>query len=250
MKKQISIFTTAGYPEIDSLNKQLEMFETFDIDFCEVGIPFSDPMADGPTIQETSMKAIANGMNIDLIFQQLSTRKANTPIYLMGYLNPIVQYGMETFLKKCVDVNISGLILPDVSMEIYERNYKTAFEKFNIPLCFLVTPRTTNDRIQKAASLSKKGFLYLVSTNQITGGESNSDEALQDRYEEVMTLAGDTKVMIGFGIHDRASFDTKTRHVNGGIIGSAFLRALNDGKEQAFLTEITGKDEEIVNFAG
>jgi tryptophan synthase alpha chain len=250
MKKQISIFTTAGYPEIDSLNKQLEMFEAFDIDFCEVGIPFSDPMADGPTIQETSMKAIANGMNIDLILQQLSTRKANTPIYLMGYLNPIVQYGMETFLKKCVDVNISGLILPDVSMEIYERNYKTAFEKFNIPLCFLVTPRTTNDRIQKAASLSKKGFLYLVSTNQITGGESNSDEALQDRYEEVMTLAGDTKVMIGFGIHDRASFDTKTRHVNGGIIGSAFLRALNDGKEQAFLTEITGNDEKIVNFVG
>ncbi len=249
MKKQISIFTTAGYPKIDSLNAQLDLFEAYDIDFCEVGISFSDPMADGPTIQETSMKAIANGMNIDLIFQQLSERKANTPIYLMGYLNPIVQYGMETFLEKCTTTNISGLILPDVSMEIYERNYKEAFEKFDIPLCFLVTPRTTDDRIKKAAELSKKGFLYLVSTNQITGGEGNSDEKLQDRYEEVKSLAGDTKVMIGFGIHDRASFDSKTKHVDGGIIGSAFLRALNDGKEQAFLTEITGKDKKIANFA-
>ncbi len=249
MKKEISIFTTAGYPEIDSLNEQLKLFERFDIDFCEVGIPFSDPMADGPTIQQTSMQAIENGMHIDLIFEQLAKRKTSTPVYLMGYLNPILPYGMEHFLEKCVATKVAGLIIPDVSMEIYEKNYKDSFEKYGIPLCFLVTPRTSDERIQKAAELSREGFLYLVSTNQITGGKGNNDTSLQDRYAAVKKLAGTTKVMIGFGIHDRASFQEKTAHVDGGIIGSAFLRALNHGKEVDFLAEITGKNAKITNLA-
>lgn len=248
MKKEISIFTTAGYPEIDSLKEQLELFETFDIDFCEVGIPFSDPMADGPTIQETSMKALSNGMNINLIFEQLAIRKSTIPIYLMGYLNPILQFGVDEFLKKCEATKVKGLILPDVSMEIYERNYKDSFEKYNIPLCFLVTPRTSNERIQKAAELSKEGFLYLVSTNQITGGKGNNDASLQDRYQVVKKLAGPTKVMIGFGIHDSNSFEEKTKNVDGGIIGSAFLRAVKKRDEENFLAEVTGKRKKIVNL--
>lgn len=248
MKKEISIFTTAGYPKLDSLNEQLQLLEDFDIDFCEVGIPFSDPMADGPTIQETSMKALQNGMNIDLLFKQLSDRKSAIPIYLMGYLNPIVQYGVEEFLEKCLENKISGLIIPDVSMEIYERNYRQQFEASGIPLCFLVTPRTSNERIEKAAQLSNEGFLYLVSTNQITGGTGNSNGSLQDRYAEVKSLAGSTKVMIGFGIHDRASFLEKTNHVDGGIIGSAFLRAIQKNEEKSFLAEITNKKEKMSTF--
>tara|TARA_B100000508_G_scaffold130740_1_gene118350 strand:- start:57234 stop:57989 length:756 start_codon:yes stop_codon:yes gene_type:complete len=249
MKKEISIFTTAGYPEIDSLNRQLDLLEEFEIDFCEVGIPFSDPMADGPTIQETSMKAISNGMNIDLLFKQLSERQSNTPIYLMGYLNPIEQYGIERFLKKCVDNQIIGLILPDVSIEIYERNYRRLFEEYGISLCFLVTPRTSDDRIKRAAELSKNGFLYLVSTNQITGGTSKSQNSLDDRYLEVKKLAGSTKVMIGFGIHDRKSFEQKTAHVDGGIIGSAFLRAVQNNETESFLRGITNKTEKISTLA-
>lgn len=248
MKKQISIFTTAGYPEIDSLNEQLSLMENYAIDFCEVGIPFSDPMADGPTIQETSMEALSNGMNINLIFEQLSVRKASIPVYLMGYLNPILQFGVEEFLKKCTATKVKGLILPDVSMEIYERNYQQLFERYDIPLCFLVTPRTSDERIKKAAQLSKDGFLYLVSTNQITGGTGNVDTSLQARYKEVKIVAGDTKVMIGFGIHDSNSFEEKTKSVDGGIIGSAFLRAVKKGEEEDFLTEITGKREKIVNL--
>lgn len=242
MKKAISIFTTAGYPRVDSLNEQLELFEQYDIDFCEVGIPFSDPMADGPTIQATSMQALENGMNINLIFDQLSERTSQIPIYLMGYLNPIVQFGMDNFLKKCVDTNVAGLILPDVSMEIYQRNYRETFRKHKVPLCFLVTPRTSDARIQKASKLSKDGFLYLVSTNQITGSESNTDNALNQRYSEVKDLAGDTKVMIGFGIHNNKSFLEKTENVDGGIIGSAFLRAVKKGDEKKFLAEMTEKD--------
>lgn len=233
----LSIFTTAGYPKIDDLHRQLELFENKNVDFIELGIPFSDPMADGPTIQETSSVALENGMNLDLLFEQLNERKSTLPIVLMGYLNPILLFGLERFLELAKKANVSGFIIPDLEIDLYQQRYKSTFEAFDIPVCFLVTPRTSDERIQKAAELSKDGFVYLVSTNSITGGEVFGNNQLSARYEAVKNLCGATPVMIGFGISSRTSFKDATKNLNGGIIGSAYLKALKKGEESEFLNQ-------------
>mgnify|MGYP003113692772 CR=1 FL=1 len=236
-KHLLSIFTTAGYPEIDDFHRQLAIFDSKNVDFIELGIPFSDPMADGPTIQETSTVALQNGMNLDLLFEQLNKRNSTLPIVLMGYLNPILLFGLKRFLEQAKKANVSGFIIPDLEIDLFEQRYKAIFDAFNIPVCFLVTPRTSNARIQKAAELSKDGFVYLVSTNSITGGEVEGNNQLSSRYAEIKELCDSTPVMIGFGISDRNSFDNATKNLNGGIIGSAYLKALKKGEEEAFLNE-------------
>jgi len=234
-KKQLSLFTTAGYPNIYSLNKHLDLFEQKGVDFVEVGIPFSDPLADGPTIQDSSAVALRNGMKLNILFDQLSDRKVKTPIILMGYINPILQFGLEEFLKKSKEIGVSGLVLPDLSVELYEKKYKALFEKYNIPLNFLITPSSDDERIKRCAKLSEKGFIYLVSSNSTTGSNVNSEIDLSQRYKEIKQLCGETKVIIGFGIKDRNSFLEKTKYVDGGIIGSAFIKAAGEGKEDEFL---------------
>jgi tryptophan synthase alpha chain len=154
--KQLSIFLTAGFPFIDSLTGQLEELESYQIDFIEVGIPFSDPLADGPIIQNTSQVALKNGMNLDLIFKQLAKRSTKIPLVLMGYINPIISFGLEKFLKICKRVNISAVIIPDMSLEIYDRFYSVYFEKNNVSPCFLITLKTPKDRIRKMCERSKK----------------------------------------------------------------------------------------------
>jgi tryptophan synthase alpha chain len=236
-KPLLSIFTTAGYPKIDDLDRQLELFDRKNVDFIELGIPFSDPMADGPIIQETSADALQNGMNLDLLFKQLNQRKSTLPIVLMGYLNPILLFGLERFLEESKKANVSGFIIPDLEIDLYQERYKNIFDAFDIPVCFLVTPRSSDTRIQKAAALSKDGFVYLVSTNSITGGEVSGNNQLSARYAEIKKLCGTTPVMIGFGISDRKSFDDATKNLNGGIIGSSFLKALKKGEESEFLNQ-------------
>ncbi|PHR44614.1 MAG: tryptophan synthase subunit alpha [Fluviicola sp.] len=236
-KPLLSIFTTAGYPKIDDLDRQLALFDSKNVNFIELGIPFSDPMADGPTIQETSTIALQNGMNLDILFGQLNERKSTLPIVLMGYLNPILLFGLERFLELSKKANVSGFIIPDLEIDLYQERYKSIFEAFEIPVCFLVTPRTTDARIQKAAELSKNGFVYLVSTNSITGGEVAGNNKLSARYEEIKSLCGATPVMIGFGISDRHSFNGAAKNLNGGIIGSAYLKALKKGEETEFLNQ-------------
>lgn len=236
-KPLLSIFTTAGYPKIDDLYRQLALFESKNVDFIELGIPFSDPMADGPTIQETSTAALQNGMNLDLLFEQLNERKPTLPIVLMGYLNPILLFGLKRFLEQAKKANVSGFIIPDLEIDLFQQRYKAIFDEFKIPVCFLVTPRTSKARIQKAAELSKDGFVYLVSTNSITGGEVEGNDQLSSRYAEIKKLCGSTPVMIGFGISDRRSFDETTKNLNGGIIGSAYLKALKKGEESEFLNQ-------------
>jgi tryptophan synthase alpha chain len=236
-KPLLSIFTTAGYPKIDDLDRQLELFDSKNVDFIELGIPFSDPMADGPTIQETSAAALQNGMNLDLLFKQLNERKSTLPIVLMGYLNPILLYGLKRFLEQAKKATVSGFIIPDLEIDLFEQRYKAIFDEFKIPVCFLVTPRTSNARIQKAAELSKDGFVYLVSTNSITGGKVSGNDQLSSRYREMKKLCDSTPVMIGFGISDSKSFDDATKNLNGGIIGSAYLKALKKGHEEEFLNQ-------------
>lgn len=237
----LSIFTTAGFPTINSLNPQLELLTKMNVDFVEVGIPFSDPMADGPVIQQSSMTALKNGMNLTLLFEQLAQRTSPIPIVLMGYLNPVLQFGLEKFLTLAKQNNVSGLILPDLSAELYEDRYQEIFEKYDIPVCFLVTPKTKNERITHAANLSKNGFIYLVSSNSTTGGAQKSNHDLATRYREIKSLCNTTPVVIGFGIRDKASFDKATQGLDGGIIGSAFIKALEREEEEVFLGELTLK---------
>lgn len=236
-KKQVSIFITAGYPTIDSTMEQILMLQEKGIDFIELGIPFSDPMADGPAIQETSNLALQNGMNLDLLFTIIEQNKAkiHVPLVMMGYFNPIFLFGLERFLQKCSDLNIKHLIIPDISLEVYERNYQTQFEKYGVSLCFLVTPLTTDDRIIKMAEHSKNGFIYLVSQNAITGENKDSSSSLEQRYTEIKKLCKETPVMLGFGIQNKFDVEKAHQFTDGAIIGTAYLKALKLGQEEAFL---------------
>lgn len=235
----LSIFTTAGFPKQDSLNDQLELLTKMNVDFVEVGIPFSDPMADGPVIQASSMKALKNGMNLTVLFEQLAQRTTEIPIILMGYFNPVLQFGLEKFLTLAHENKVSGFVLPDLSAELYQSKYQSIFEKYNIPVCFLVTPKTADDRIKKAAKLSEKGFIYLVSSNSTTGSIKINNDALSKRYQEIKSLCGNTPVVIGFGIRDESSFEKATKGLDGGIIGSAFIKALESQEENSFLKELS-----------
>jgi tryptophan synthase alpha chain len=239
-KKQISIFITAGYPTLESTTEQILNLQASGIDFIEVGIPFSDPMADGPVIQETSSVALANGMQMDLLFDQLSSIKTQVtiPLVLMGYLNPVLQYGLDKFLEKCKTLEIASVILPDMSLELYERFYKTQFENYQIPVSFLITPLTNDDRIQKIAKISANSFVYLVSVTSITGGKIKIDNNIVNRYDEIKRRCSDTPVMIGFGISNSSDVKNAQKHSDGAIIGSAYLKAVANGDSASFVNEL------------
>ena len=238
--KQISIFITAGYPTLESTTEQILVLQSKGVDFIEVGIPFSDPMADGPVIQETSAIALANGMQMDILFDQLASiqYQVRIPLVLMGYLNPVLQYGIDKFLAKCKELSIASVILPDMSLELYERLYKTQFEKYEIAVSFLITPLTDDDRIQKIAQISAKSFVYLVSVTSITGGKIRIDDKVVNRYDEIKKLCGETPMMIGFGISNSSDVKNAQRHSDGAIIGSAYLKAVNRGESIVFVEEL------------
>ncbi|MFT5859161.1 MAG: tryptophan synthase alpha chain [Flavobacteriaceae bacterium] len=238
-KKQISIFITAGYPKLESLNEQLDLLESSGIDFVEVGIPFSDPLADGPTIQETSQIAIENGMNLPLLFDQLTHRTTKMPLVIMGYLNPVLNYGIDNFLDACQSLAISSVILPDLSIEIYERFYQAKFEARGVYPSFLITPESTEERIIKTAEICKNSFVYLVSSNATTGGENDFDRL--ERYTEIKSLCGTTPMFIGFGIKTREDVAKVQSVSDGAIIGSAYLKAVSKGNERSMLDKLTKK---------
>lgn len=239
-KKQVSIFVTAGYPEIDSLKGQLLQLQQQGVDFIEVGIPFSDPMADGPVIQETSSIALHNGMKLGMLLEQLDEVKneIHIPLVLMGYLNPVLQFGLDAFLSRCQSLNIASLILPDLSVELYETKYKDVFEKYNIPVTFLVTPLTTNDRVQRVAEVCQNSFVYLVGQNSITGQGSDINSTMTDRYAELKTLCGDTPLFLGFGIDSKEKKEQAFTSIDGVIVGTAYLKALKNNAEIAFVNNL------------
>lgn len=238
--KQTSIFVTAGYPEFDSLPSQLRFLQNNGIDFIEVGIPFSDPMADGPVIQATSSVALKNGMTIEHLFEQLRacSNDITIPLVLMGYLNPVMQYGIDRFLSNCKELNIRSLILPDLSLELYEARYKSHFENAGIPLSFLITPQTPDERIQRIAETCKSSFVYLVSQNSITGGQAEMSDALLKRYQSIQEVCGETPLFLGFGIDSAEKRHQGFEYCDGVIVGSAYLKALEKGKEEQFLNEL------------
>jgi len=236
--KQLSIFITAGYPTKTSLINQLELLEKSNVDFVEIGIPFSDPLADGETIQKSSSIALKNEMTIDLIFDQISQAEFNKPIAIMGYFNPILKYGFVPFLKRCKENRVSALIVPDLSIEIYERDYEKYFDEFEISPVFLITNRTKDERIIRMSKKSENSFIYLVPQNATTG-VANELSIDQSEIIRIKNLVGNTPMMIGFGINDKNDLGKAQLNSNGGIIGSAFIRAIENDQVNLFLEKLT-----------
>jgi tryptophan synthase alpha chain len=224
----LNIYCTAGFPELNDTLPVMTALQQYGADLIELGMPFSDPLADGPVIQESSTRAIKNGMSIRQLFEQLKDFRTtiHVPLILMGYLNPVLLYGIENFCKKCAEVGVDGVILPDLPMDEYEADYKTIFEQYGLHLIFLVTPETSEERIRKIDSLSK-GFVYAVSSSSTTGKDKDMGDQ-QVYFEKLKQLQLKNPVLIGFGIKDKATFAAACAYSNGAIIGTAFIRAIEN----------------------
>ncbi len=224
----LSIYYTAGYPSLQDTIPILQSLSDAGVDLVEIGIPYSDPMADGPTIQQSGTEAIANGMTLRVLLDQLQSVRSRLeiPIILMGYLNQLMQFGIEDFLKLARKNGVDGLIIPDLPMDIYEKEYLTLFAKYEMPVVFLITPQTSPERIRKIDQLSQ-GFIYMVSDASITGAKSMISQSQLDYFERIAALGLQTPVITGFGISDAETFQTASRYSRGAIIGSAFIKSLD-----------------------
>ncbi|MFT4736675.1 MAG: tryptophan synthase alpha chain [Cyclobacteriaceae bacterium] len=231
----LNMYFTAGYPKLDDTLRIASALEQAGADIIELGIPYSDPIADGPTIQESSIAAIENGMNLKLLFEQLAhlRPKVSIPVILMGYLNPVLQFGIERFCQKCAEVGIDGVILPDLPMHEYQSVYKELFESHGVHNIFLITPQTSEQRIQIIDQQSR-GFIYMVSSASITGSSQGINDIQTTYFQKINQMRLSTPKMIGFGISDKETFDTANKYAQGAIIGSAFIRQLTkDASDQA-----------------
>jgi tryptophan synthase alpha chain len=220
----LNLFYTAGYPQLEDTTVILTALENAGVDMVEVGIPFSDPLADGPTIQESSAVALANGMSIERLFSQLEKHSVRLPLILMGYLNPVMQYGLEAFCKRCEKVGVDGIIVPDLPMAIYETEFKEVFEKYNLSNIFLVTPQTSEKRIREIDANST-GFIYAVSSASTTGSKTDFSAAA-DYLGKLQNMNLKTPVLTGFNIKNKQNFQDACHYVNGAIIGSEFIRQI------------------------
>ncbi|MFT4602530.1 MAG: tryptophan synthase alpha chain [Arenicella sp.] len=228
-KNVCSIFVTAGFPNLEDTVQTVLDLEKSGVDMVEIGMPFSDPLADGETIQASSIQALENGMTIDLIFRQIVAIRAESqiPIVLMGYFNPVFKFGLDLFLNKCQMSGVDGLIIPDISIEEYELNYKEVFAKYDVPLTFLVTPKTSTQRLSKIKGYSST-FIYYVSSASTTGKTGEFSEDQISDFKRMSDLRLEIPVLMGFGIHNTKTFDIACQHFDGGIIGSAFIRHLKE----------------------
>jgi len=235
-REVLSVYFTAGFPHKSDTGTILKALQQSGADIAEVGFPYSDPLADGPTIQRSSQQAINNGVHLDLIFEQLQEVKAeiHMPVILMGYLNMLYHYGAEEFCRKSHDAGVSGVIIPDLPPEEYERDYQNLFAHYGLHAIFLISPQTPDERVRYVAGLSR-GFLYLVSQAGTTGLKGNFEQAAA-YFDRIRKLELNIPLMAGFGISDAPGFNKVCRHLHGGIIGSAFIRALENGKNPAEAT--------------
>jgi tryptophan synthase alpha chain len=233
-KKLLSIYFTAGYPNLDDTTKIISELEKSGVDMIEIGLPFSDPLADGPTIQASSTQALKNGMTTEILFEQLTNIRESVeiPLIIMGYFNPMMQFGVEKFCQKCQEVGVDGLIIPDLPLEIYESEYKELFERYDLMNIFLITPQTSNERILRIDQISDS-FIYMVSSSSVTGSQSGFNEIQENYFERIASLKLKNPQIIGFGISDKTTFQQATKHQKGAIIGSDFIKFIKNNQVES-----------------
>ena len=226
----LNIYFTAGYPNLTDTETIILTLAESGVDLIEIGMPYSDPLADGPTIQQSGQIALKNGMTLDILFQQIESARQHTPIplILMGYFNQVMQYGEARFFQKCAEVGIDGLILPDLPLDVYEEEYREMIAQHGLKMSFLITPQTEEARIRKVDELSN-GFIYMVSSSSITGAKSDIQKAQLDYFERINQMNLSHPRLIGFGISSPETFQTACNYAQGAIIGSAFIRTLSKG---------------------
>ena len=228
-----SVYFTAGFPHLHDTAITIQELENNGVDMIEIGIPFSDPLADGPTIQGSSEVALENGMTIKLLFEQLSKiniKGSKSAMVLMGYLNPVMQYGIEKFCEDASALGIDGVIIPDLPMQEYVEEYKSTFDKYNLKNIFLITPQTSEERIRFIDSHSD-GFIYMVSSSSTTGAKSGVQQGQEAYFKRIQAMTLKNPTMIGFGIGDNSSFTNACKFANGAIIGSAFINAVKNSTD-------------------
>lgn len=224
----LSVYFTAGFPKLDDTAEIIYQLESAGVDQIEIGMPFSDPLADGPVIQQSSQKALENGMSVKLLFKQLAgiRKSIKLPLILMGYLNPVLRFGMEKFLTEACETGIDGIILPDLPVKEYLQSYKQQFDQSGIYNIMLITPQTSAERIKLIAQHSG-GFIYMVSSASTTGTLINVFDTYEDYFQKISVMNLKNPRLIGFGIANRDNFRQACLHANGAIIGSSFIRAIS-----------------------
>ena len=233
-KKLLSIYFTAGFPQIEDTVPILEQLQEADVDMIELGLPFSDPLADGPTIQESSTQALRNGMTTDKLFTQLEgiRNRIHVPLIVMGYFNPMMQYGVERFCKRCQEVGIDGLIIPDLPADVYHEQYQSLFQQYGLLNMFLITPQTPDERIRYIDQVSE-GFIYMVSSAATTGAQGSFGDTQQHYFQRIADMKLQSKLLVGFGISNAETYQAAVAHSQGAIIGSAFIKHLETNGNQS-----------------
>ena len=226
-KKLLSIYFSAGYPSLEDTVPILKNLQATGVDMVEIGLPFSDPLADGPTIQESSTQALRNGMTTEKLFTQLENIREHIdiPLVLMGYFNPMMQYGIEKFCQRCEAFGIDGLIIPDLPVDVYHEDYKALFDQHGLYNMFLITPQTPEERIRYIDQVSN-GFIYMVSSAAVTGAQSSFGNTQTDYFQRIANMNLNTPTVVGFGISNAQTYEAASSHSRGAIIGSAFIKFL------------------------
>jgi len=235
----LSVYFTAGYPKVNDTTTIIRELEKNGANLIEIGMPFSDPVADGPVIQHSSHQALQNGMSIKKLFDQLHgiRQQVRIPLILMGYLNPVLQFGMENFCLKCAETGIDGLIIPDLPLDVYQEEFREVFEKYKLHNILLITPQTSEKRLHEIDEASN-GFIYMVSSSSTTGVKNKVSDFHSDYFERIQKMQLKNPRLIGFGISNRETFENACRYAQGAIIGSAFVTAL--AGEATLEEKITG----------
>lgn len=223
----LSVYFTAGYPRRDDTVSILQALEAKGVDMAEIGIPFSDPMADGPVIQQAATEALRGGMSLKLLFEQLRQvrRTVAMPLILMGYLNPIMQYGFEAFCRSCQETGIDGVIIPDLPFADYKADYKAVADRYDLNIIMLITPETSEARIRQI-DVHTRGFIYMVSSAATTGAQRSFDEQKQAYFSRIQRMQLQNPTLIGFGISNKPTYEAALQHASGAIVGSKFVQLL------------------------
>lgn len=246
-KDLLSIYFTAGFPKLNDTATVLKALENSGVDFVEIGMPYSDPLADGPVIQNSGTIALNNGMSVKVLFEQLENIRSsvNMPIVLMGYINPIFRFGFDNFLKKCKEVGVDGLIIPDLPFELYNEKYKSEFEKYGISNMFLITPQTPEERVRMLDEGSNS-FLYMVANAAVTGAKTGLSQFQLDYFSRIKNMKLKNPCMVGFGISNNETYKSVCEYAHGAIIGSAFVNAIEKSTDlekdiSEFISSVLGE---------